>query len=171
MGRSGDCVCEAAGWCERYKRSMTGQLYEACGDRCTAERPATPGRLAYYAEIRKHLRELAARPPAGFLPAEDPPEPTRPESYYPSAAEMAAGAAAELLKWIAAGRPRRSDEECRRIHLVCENCPGGQYDRAEDRCRRCGCALSEDSSASWVLWIGIPDAIRMATKHCPDGHW
>jgi hypothetical protein len=92
-----------------------------------------------------------------------------PEPVYPSLTEQAVNVAKATTEWIAAGRPERSDEECKRIHSICEACE--HFDRAQDRCRRCGCGLSKESGTSWVRLFGIPDAIKMQTHHCPIGKW
>jgi hypothetical protein len=86
---------------------------------------------------------------------------------YPSAAEMAVNVAAATAQWIAAGRPTRSDEECRRIHLICVGCEW--FDRDQDRCKKCGCGLSSESK--WSRFMPIPDGIKMATHHCPITKW
>src|SRR6516165_1419344 len=78
---------------------------------------------------------------------------------YPSLATQAKTALDAKKEWEAAGWPVRSDEECQRIHLICESCEW--FDQKKDRCMKCGCGLSNKASTRWIAQaVGLPDAIR-----------
>jgi len=62
-----------------------------------------------------------------------------------------------VARWIAAGFPKRSDEEVDRIYAVCQQC---EAFHADGYCRKCGCCLNRSRHA-------MANKIRMATEHCP----
>ena len=89
---------------------------------------------------------------------------------YPNILRQVVSLAAARKVWRAAGKPVRSDDERQRIHLICEGCEC--FDAERDRCRACGCGLSEKSSVSnTIRRLGLVDAIAMATYSCPAGKW
>jgi hypothetical protein len=68
-----------------------------------------------------------------------------------------------LKKWIAAGRPERSDAEVEQIHAQhCSKCDW--YDAESKRCKGCGCKVKAAGAA-------MMNKIKMATEHCPRNFW
>jgi hypothetical protein len=69
-----------------------------------------------------------------------------------------------LVRWNKAGRPKRSDEEVK--ELLEGHCKAGcsWFDPKKNRCKGCGCAISESS-------IAIFNKLRMGTEHCPQEKW
>ncbi len=66
-------------------------------------------------------------------------------------------------RWVAAGRPKRSQAEIDRIYLeVCLPCPRFVPDLGG--CGVCGCRLSQRRKA-------LVNKIAMATESCPEGRW
>ena len=86
------------------------------------------------------------------LAMEDAPE-------YPPLATQAGNALAALGRVASAIVTGQSltvpDAEQARRMAICFACP--LYDPEQVRCTRCGCGLTLKS--------------RIATEHCPDGHW
>lgn len=74
--------------------------------------------------------------------------------------QMASRFSLAIARWIAAGMPKRSDEQVADILQTCQACPlyhnGG--------CRKCGCRANSSK-------IALLNMIRMATKNCPEGKW
>jgi len=69
--------------------------------------------------------------------------------------------AAAVRRWIAAGRPTRTDAETKRIYeTICRPCD--HFDAGG--CRRCGCKLDPHAPA-------LINKIRMKTETCPEGEW
>ena len=79
-----------------------------------------------------------------------------------TAKEMLRGYAAALARWLAAGRPTRTDAETDRLFEICEGCP--RYDVDRSACSLCGCRVSR---GGWA----VVNKIRMATEDCPLGKW
>ena len=69
-----------------------------------------------------------------------------------------------VARWLAAGSPRRSDDEVAELLAICQACPTSRYDAARESCKRCGCKVNANG------W-GLVNKLRMATEDCPDGHW
>jgi hypothetical protein len=68
-----------------------------------------------------------------------------------------------LRKWNKAGRPVRSPEEIKEIlETRCKGCDW--YDKESERCKGCGCKVTEDGMA-------IFNKIKMATESCPKELW
>lgn len=69
-----------------------------------------------------------------------------------------------VRRWVASGRPVRSDEEIQR--LFDEHCGNGcdRYEPEKHACKNCGCAVSTDSSP-------LSNKLAMATEHCPLGRF
>jgi len=68
-----------------------------------------------------------------------------------------------LIRWNKAGRPKRSDDEVRELlDGHCKVC--SWFDAEKNRCKGCGCAISESS-------IAIFNKLRMGTEHCPQEKW
>jgi len=74
-----------------------------------------------------------------------------------------AGYASAIKRWVAAGRPTRSEEEQKRIledHcLQCE-----MYDREKHSCKNCGCSLAMTGNP-------LTSKLAMGTEKCPLGRW
>jgi hypothetical protein len=62
-----------------------------------------------------------------------------------------------VLKWIAAGRPSRSESECVRILEICKACE--YYDSEKLICKMCGCGLGGKTP--------LTNKIMMPTESCP----
>ncbi len=68
-----------------------------------------------------------------------------------------------LRKWIAAGRPERTDEEVAAI--LAEHCGGCRmYDKKREVCNSCGCPANKNLPA-------IRNKLKMATEACPLGRF
>jgi len=77
--------------------------------------------------------------------------------------ERLAHYAVALTRWLAAGRPIRSDAEVAHIHShYC--CPCRDYDARREVCTICGCKTRREGQA-------VRNKIRMATERCPKGKW
>lgn len=70
--------------------------------------------------------------------------------------------AVALARWIAAGRPTRSDKEVAEIVAICEAC--NKYKADEGRCGVCGCKIHSPG-------IAILSKARLATERCPRDKW
>ncbi len=65
-----------------------------------------------------------------------------------------------IVRWQAAGRPRRSDAEVESLLAICLPC-----ERYRDGvCAKCGCGVSRSKTA-------IVNKLRMTTEVCPLGKW
>lgn len=69
---------------------------------------------------------------------------------------------AAMARWLAAGRPERSDADTARIAATCQSGQCGRW--LGDRCGECGCPVSADGQA-------LANKARMATEKCPLGFW
>jgi len=76
--------------------------------------------------------------------------------------EMVRRYAVALKRWMAAGRPTRTDEEVAAIEAICKTC--GKYEPIEGRCSVCGCKILTPG-------IAILSKARLATENCPKGLW
>lgn len=63
------------------------------------------------------------------------------------------------LRWIAAGRPERTDEQVTELLVICQACE--HWD--DGKCGKCGCRLTTSS--------GWSSKLRRATENCPVGRW
>lgn len=69
--------------------------------------------------------------------------------------------AVAVARWIAAGRPTRSDSEAQAIlEGICQPC---EHYTDKGACRLCGCCLTGKS--------GLTSKILMATQSCSAGKW
>ena len=84
-------------------------------------------------------------------------EPIKPPESHPPLLTQAGNLARALVDAAADGFAKVDDAEYRRRKAICESCPSRKYDAAADRCRLCGCHLKVKR--------------RLASQHCPDGHW
>lgn len=71
----------------------------------------------------------------------------------PPLTEQAISAISANVRWIAAGRPKRSAEEREAILAICQGC---EFLKGS-RCALCGCWLARKT--------------KMATEHCPMEKW
>lgn len=68
-----------------------------------------------------------------------------------------------IRRWVAFGRPTRTQEEIDLIFEVhCNRCE--RYDREKHACKSCGCSISKESSP-------LGNKLAMATEHCPLGRF
>ena len=68
-----------------------------------------------------------------------------------------------IRRWVASGRPTRSQEEIERLYN--DHCKGCErYDKEKHACKNCGCAVSTDSSP-------LGNKLAMATESCPLGRF
>lgn len=68
-----------------------------------------------------------------------------------------------VKKWVAGGRPVRSDSEVQKIHAnYCLQCDW--YDKPSQRCKGCGCKVKPAGKA-------LLNKAKMATEHCPRDFW
>lgn len=66
-----------------------------------------------------------------------------------------------IRKWIAAGRPTRSDERVAEIHdTFCVNCD--KYDPVKRACKHCGCRVNKGA-------MPLTNKLKMGTEVCPYG--
>lgn len=73
------------------------------------------------------------------------------------------GYASAIKRWVAAGRPTRSEEEQKRIRE--EHClPCEMYDKGKDACKNCGCSLAMTGNP-------LTSKLAMGTEKCPLGRW
>lgn len=68
--------------------------------------------------------------------------------------------ATAVARWIAAGRPTRTDQQVAALLANCEACE--HY--ADGACRKCGCRVSASPNA-------LANKLRMLTESCPIGRW
>lgn len=77
----------------------------------------------------------------------------------PTATQRLKAYAGAMRKWIAAGRPTRSDDRVREIfETLCRPCE--HFDAQRQTCRVCGCRVRASGSA-------LANKIKMATERCP----
>ncbi len=76
--------------------------------------------------------------------------------------EMVCRYAAALKKWIAAGRPTRTNEEVMAIENICKQCE--KYEAESGRCKVCGCKITTPG-------IAILSKAKLATEVCPKEKW
>jgi len=74
--------------------------------------------------------------------------------------DLVSNYAAALSRWLAAGRPVRTQQEIDGLLEICKACE--LFDGS--KCRRCGCRLSKSTS-------GWANKLAMATEQCPLGKW
>lgn len=119
------------------------------------------------------LAEVGARMPdcggVGTRPAI--PEPRTTSELTAAAAELgltyARRYAKAITKWVAAGKPKRSDEDVARILAICQSNECGKYAvnaLIGGRCTVCGCRVNSSQMA-------LANKIRMATEECPQQRW
>lgn len=67
-----------------------------------------------------------------------------------------------VSKWIAAGRPTRSQDEIDALLAICQTCR--QYNAQHAACAKCGCSVNNQAS-------GLANKLAMVTEHCPLEKW
>lgn len=71
--------------------------------------------------------------------------------------------ASAVRRWVAAGRPVRSDKQVAEIYE--NHCSGCQmFDAEKQACKSCGCAVSKGS-------FPLTNKLKMATESCPLGRF
>lgn len=71
--------------------------------------------------------------------------------------------ASAVKKWVAAGRPVRSDERVKEIlNDHCRTCR--LFDREKQACNSCGCSVNESP-------FPLGNKLKMATEKCPLGQF
>jgi hypothetical protein len=71
--------------------------------------------------------------------------------------------ASAVQKWVANGRPTRTEEEVKEIfENHCSKC--NLYDREKESCNSCGCAVNTKD-------FPLVNKIKMKTEVCPLGQW
>lgn len=99
-----------------------------------------------------------ARILAGMGPCSGRPEASQPAFRLHRRVRRYASA---MTRWVAAGRPVRTEAEVARIYdQECKPCP--HFDRGI--CRACGCRVRRKGRS-------VANKIRMGTEHCPLGSW
>lgn len=82
---------------------------------------------------------------------------------YPGLNELLSTYWKAVRRWIAAGRPQRTDKEVEQIHNdFCARC--NWYDSESERCKGCGCKVKPVGTA-------LLNKIKMKTEHCPRSYW
>ena len=77
---------------------------------------------------------------------------------YPSIGKMAGSFIKESAKYLAAGRPKRTETEQDKCKAICQGCVSYIEDtRFGPRCSKCGCRMNLKK--------------RWSTSHCPEGKW
>ena len=73
-------------------------------------------------------------------------------------------ASVAAVKWVAAGRPIRSDERIKELFSICQECPEfkKRKNTEDGSCRLCGCPIKQN---------GVRNKLMMATEECPIGKW
>jgi hypothetical protein len=69
-------------------------------------------------------------------------------------------------KWVAAGKPFRSNKYIEQLYSICENCPTKKFIKIDDnsgQCAECECYLKRDSTTK--------NKLAWPTEACPDKHW
>lgn len=80
----------------------------------------------------------------------------------PGPVKRAARYSKAVSKWIAAGRPTRSQDEIDQLLAICQGCE--HFNVEASACRRCGCNINSQAS-------GLKNKLAMATEQCPLGYW
>lgn len=73
-------------------------------------------------------------------------------------------------RWVAAGKPMRTESLMAALFAICEACPTGDYiarpiapGLSGGQCRVCKCGLARERN--------VANKIAWATEDCPKGHW
>jgi hypothetical protein len=73
------------------------------------------------------------------------------------------GYAGAIRRWVAAGRPTRTEEEIKSIFEDhCNKCE--MFDREKHSCKNCGCSLAQTGNP-------LTNKLAMKTESCPLGRW
>ena len=117
------CECKEPGFCERYQRTMTPNLFHLCQTR---------------EEYRKLWDDKLRRR------KENPPTPSGENRVQSSVSRKVQKYARAVMGWISAGRPVRSDELTAEIYeKYCKECD----DKKNNSCVLCGCKVSKSKIA------------------------
>jgi hypothetical protein len=134
-----DCVPDATNRCTRcgWQQKGSGKFV-----RRNCRKPETP-------EARAKREAEIAKAESAYV-----------ERIDPTPLEKAGHYAVALLRWSAAGFPRRSDEEVAAIVAICRACEKFR----DGACTKCGCGVS---TSRWA----VVNKARMATEICSLGKW
>ena len=80
-----------------------------------------------------------------------------PAPEYPPLATQARNLAGAAVRFVASGFATVDQAEYDRRRAICEGCPSGLYDAAQDRCTVCAC------------YVSVKPWSR--SEKCPKGHW
>jgi len=93
------------------------------------------------------------------LGAQSPCKARKTSATPPGTARQAWNYTKAVARWIAAGRPVRSDSRVQEIfETLCQPCE--HFDAEHQSCRLCGCRVRKSGSA-------FANKLRMATERCP----
>jgi hypothetical protein len=67
--------------------------------------------------------------------------------------------ASAMARWVAAGRPMRTQSEIDERLAICQACP----ELVDNHCAKCGCACVETNQ--------LMNKLALATEKCPLGKW
>lgn len=81
----------------------------------------------------------------------------------PSLASQGIHFAGALVKWVASGRPTRSEEEINALLEICQGCEF--YEPEKEVCLKCGCCNGKPDKGKWL------NKVAWATEKCPVGKW
>lgn len=85
------------------------------------------------------------------------------KDHEASATDKIANYFGAIRRWVASGKPTRTQEEIDRIFN--EHCSGCEkYDKEKHACKSCGCKLSTKGTP-------LGNKLAMATEVCPLGRW
>ena len=98
----------------------------------------------------------------GVAPPPDRPAREAPPPPPHSLASKVSRLSKAMARWIAAGRPRVTDEQRAERLAICGGCE--HRDARADACKLCGCRLEHGVAM-------LPSKTEMATEDCPRGKW
>jgi hypothetical protein len=85
------------------------------------------------------------------------------KTYMATLPDKLFGYASAVKKWIAAGRPTRTEDEVKAIFEDhCSKCE--MYDKEKHACKSCGCSLATTGNP-------LINKLAMGTEKCPLGRW
>ena len=127
-----------------------------CGSAIDGYKGAVAVRRICNSPASPHLHHLVEEEDCRRCTRNEPPK------TPPLAARIVSYAEA-VARWIAAGRPTRSEEEVKTIYEThCKPCPWREW--GTDICRGCGCYVTDHG-------LAVSNKIKMATEHCPQEGW
>lgn len=85
-----------------------------------------------------------------------------PTSAMPAPVARAARYTSAVARWIAAGKPKRTQEEIDHLFTICQACE--HFSQKVSACRLCGCRINRNHRA-------LGNKLAMATESCPIKKW